>query len=80
MTAASIFAWLLTTTQAAQMLAEWILSITRNKWAFLCLANLLIHGHTAMADPLDDGFACDYLHPCHHAVVATADGHVEVSP
>jgi len=41
-TAASIFAWLLTTTQAAQALADWILSITSNKWAFLLLANLLI--------------------------------------
>ena len=41
-TAASIFAWLLTTTQAAQALADWILSVTHNKWAFLLLANLLI--------------------------------------
>jgi len=41
-TAASIFAWLLTTTQAAQMLADWILSVTSNKWVFLLLANLLI--------------------------------------
>ncbi|AOW12488.1 ABC transporter permease [Hydrogenophaga crassostreae] len=41
-TAASIFAWLLTTTQAAQMLADWILSITSNKWTFLLMANLLI--------------------------------------
>ncbi len=41
-TAASIFAWLLTTTQAAQVLADWILSITSNKWVFLMLANLLI--------------------------------------
>jgi TRAP-type C4-dicarboxylate transport system permease large subunit len=41
-TAASIFAWLLTTTQAAQMLADWILSVTQNKWVFLLLANLLI--------------------------------------
>jgi len=41
-TAASIFAWLLTTTQAAQMLADWILSVTQNKWAFLLLANVLI--------------------------------------
>jgi len=41
-TAASIFAWLLTTTQAAQALADWILSITHNKWLFLLLANLLI--------------------------------------
>ncbi|MDB5840837.1 MAG: C4-dicarboxylate transport system, large permease component [Herminiimonas sp.] len=41
-TAASIFAWLLTTSQAAQMLADWILSFTQNKWVFLLLANLLI--------------------------------------
>jgi TRAP-type C4-dicarboxylate transport system permease large subunit len=41
-TAASIFAWLLTTTQAAQMLADWILSVTTNKWVFLLLANVLI--------------------------------------
>ncbi len=41
-TAASIFAWLLTTTQAAQALADGILSITSNKWVFLLLANLLI--------------------------------------
>jgi len=41
-TAASIFAWLLTTTQAAQMLADWILSVTSNKWVFLLLANILI--------------------------------------
>jgi TRAP-type C4-dicarboxylate transport system permease large subunit len=41
-TAASIFAWLLTTTQAAQALADWILSMTQNKWVFLLLANLLI--------------------------------------
>ena len=41
-TAASIFAWLLTTTQAAQMLADWILSVTQNKWVFLLLANVLI--------------------------------------
>ena len=41
-TAASIFAWLLTTTQAAQMLADWIFSVTSNKWVFLLLANILI--------------------------------------
>jgi tripartite ATP-independent transporter DctM subunit len=41
-TAASIFAWLLTTTQAAQMLADWIFSITSNKLGFLLLANILI--------------------------------------
>ncbi|MEC4720084.1 TRAP transporter large permease [Noviherbaspirillum sp. CPCC 100848] len=41
-TAASIFAWLLTTSQAAQMLADWILGVTQNKWMFLLLANVLI--------------------------------------
>lgn len=41
-TAASIFAWLLTTTQAAQQLTDWILAVTSNKWVFLALANLLI--------------------------------------
>jgi TRAP-type C4-dicarboxylate transport system permease large subunit len=41
-TAASIFAWLLTTTQAAQALADAILGLTTNKWVFLLLANLLI--------------------------------------
>ena len=41
-TAASIFAWLLTTTQAAQLLADWILSITSNPLVFLLLVNILI--------------------------------------
>jgi TRAP-type C4-dicarboxylate transport system permease large subunit len=41
-TAASIFAWLLTTSQAAQMLSDAILGFTQNKWVFLLLANLLI--------------------------------------
>ncbi|WP_119157356.1 TRAP transporter large permease [Caldimonas tepidiphila] len=41
-TAAAVFAWLLTTTQAAQMLADWILSVTQNKWLFLLFANLMI--------------------------------------
>ena len=41
-TAASIFAWLLTTTQAAQALTAWIMSITQEKWVFLLLANLMI--------------------------------------
>ncbi|WP_046113344.1 TRAP transporter large permease [Aquincola tertiaricarbonis] len=41
-TAASIFAWLLTTTQAAQMLTDWIFSVTQSPWVFLLLANLLI--------------------------------------
>src|SRR5215207_4413295 len=41
-TAASIFAWLLTVSQAAQILSDAILSITQNKWVFLLLANILI--------------------------------------
>lgn len=41
-TAASIFAWLLTVSQAAQLLSDAILSITNNKWVFLILANLLM--------------------------------------
>jgi tripartite ATP-independent transporter DctM subunit len=41
-TAASIFAWLLTVSQAAQLLSDAILSLTQNKWVFLLLANLLI--------------------------------------
>jgi TRAP-type C4-dicarboxylate transport system permease large subunit len=41
-TAASIFAWLLTVSQAAQVLSDAIFSITQNKWVFLLLANLLM--------------------------------------
>src|SRR6478609_1346141 len=41
-TAASVFAWLLTVSQAAQLLSDWMLSITHNKWVFLALANVLI--------------------------------------
>jgi TRAP-type C4-dicarboxylate transport system permease large subunit len=41
-TAASVFAWLLTTTQAAQALSDGFLSVTQNKWVFLMLANVLI--------------------------------------
>ncbi len=41
-TAASIFAWLLTVSQAAQMLSDLILGITQNKWVFLILVNLLM--------------------------------------
>ena len=41
-TAASIFAWLLTVSQAAQLLSHFILGLTDNKWVFLLLANLLI--------------------------------------
>jgi TRAP-type C4-dicarboxylate transport system permease large subunit len=41
-TAASIFAWLLTVSQAAQILSDTILGLTQNKWVFLALANLLM--------------------------------------
>src|SRR5918994_1215479 len=41
-TAASIFAWLLTISQAAQLLSDAILGLTQNKWVFLLLTNLLI--------------------------------------
>ncbi|MDE3832615.1 TRAP transporter large permease [Sinorhizobium meliloti] len=41
-TAASIFAWLLTVSQAAQILSGAILTITDNKWVFLILVNLLM--------------------------------------
>ncbi|WP_020186467.1 TRAP transporter large permease [Methylopila sp. 73B] len=41
-TAASVFAWLLTVSQAAALLSEAFLSITENKWVFLILVNLLV--------------------------------------
>ncbi|MGO8077431.1 TRAP transporter large permease subunit, partial [Rhizobium leguminosarum] len=41
-TAASVFAWLLTVSQAAQRLSDAILSITDKKWVFLILGNLLM--------------------------------------
>ncbi len=41
-TAASIFAWLLTVSQAAQLMSDTFLSITNNKWVFLFLVNLLM--------------------------------------
>ena len=41
-TAASIFAWLLTVSQAAQLLSDAILGFTQNKWVFLLLANVLM--------------------------------------
>jgi TRAP-type C4-dicarboxylate transport system permease large subunit len=40
--AASIFAWLLTVSQAAQLLSAAILTITDSKWVFLVLVNLLM--------------------------------------
>lgn len=41
-TAASVFAWLLTVSQAAQLLSDAFLSLTQNKWVFLILVNLLV--------------------------------------
>ena len=41
-TAASIFAWLLTVSQTAQLLSDLILGFTQNKWVFLILVNLLL--------------------------------------
>jgi TRAP-type C4-dicarboxylate transport system permease large subunit len=41
-TAASIFAWLLTISQAAQILSDAILGLTQSKWVFLLLANLMM--------------------------------------
>jgi TRAP-type C4-dicarboxylate transport system permease large subunit len=41
-TAASIFAWLLTVSQAAAVISDAIFSITDNKWVFLILVNLLL--------------------------------------
>ncbi len=41
-TAASVFAWLLTVSQAAQLASDAILSVTDNKWVFLLLVNLML--------------------------------------
>jgi TRAP-type C4-dicarboxylate transport system permease large subunit len=41
-TAASIFAWLLTVSQAAQALSTFITSLTDSKWVFLILVNILM--------------------------------------
>ncbi|WP_061934390.1 TRAP transporter large permease [Aureimonas sp. AU22] len=41
-TAASVFAWLLTVSQAAQAMSDLILSITDNPWVFLILVNILL--------------------------------------
>ena len=40
--AASIFAWVLTTTQVTEAIAQWVLSITNDKWTFLILVNLFL--------------------------------------
>ncbi|MTH35791.1 TRAP transporter large permease subunit [Paracoccus limosus] len=41
-TAASIFAWLLTVSQAAQMFADLMFSITDNWWTFLIIVNIIL--------------------------------------
>ncbi|MDN3712742.1 TRAP transporter large permease [Paracoccus cavernae] len=41
-TAASIFAWLLTVSQAAQLFADLMFSITNNWWTFLIIVNILL--------------------------------------
>ncbi|AZO68351.1 TRAP transporter large permease [Mesorhizobium sp. M6A.T.Cr.TU.016.01.1.1] len=41
-TAASIFAWLLTVSQAAQLFSTFIFALTDNKWVFLILVNILM--------------------------------------
>jgi TRAP-type C4-dicarboxylate transport system permease large subunit len=41
-TAASIFAWLLTVSQAAPLFSIFITSLTENKWVFLILVNILM--------------------------------------
>jgi len=40
--AASIFAWVLTTTQVTEAIAQWVLSITDNKWTFLIMVNVFL--------------------------------------
>jgi tripartite ATP-independent transporter DctM subunit len=41
-TAASIFAWLLTVSQFAQVFSDFMTSLTDNKWVFLILVNILM--------------------------------------
>ncbi len=41
-TAASIFAWLLTVSQAAQLFSDFMFSLTNNWWTFLILVNVLL--------------------------------------
>jgi len=40
--AASIFAWVLTTTQVTEAIGNWVLSISGEPWVFLLLANLFL--------------------------------------
>jgi TRAP-type C4-dicarboxylate transport system permease large subunit len=39
---ASIFAWVLTTTQVTDEIARWVLTITDSKWTFLLLVNIFL--------------------------------------
>jgi tripartite ATP-independent transporter DctM subunit len=39
---ASIFAWVLTTTQVTEAIAQWVLSISSSPWVFLLLANIFL--------------------------------------
>lgn len=41
-TAASIFAWLLTVSQAAQLFSDFMFSMTSNWWTFLIIVNILL--------------------------------------
>ena len=41
-TAASIFAWLLTVSQAAQLFSDFMFSLTNNWWTFLIIVNILL--------------------------------------
>lgn len=40
--AASIFAWVLTTTNVAQAIGDWVLSVSSSPWMFLLLANAFL--------------------------------------
>jgi len=40
--AASIFAWVLTTTQVTEAVAQWVLSLSSSPWVFLLLANVFL--------------------------------------
>jgi len=40
--AASIFAWVLTTTNVSQLIGEWVLAVSASPWVFLLLANAVM--------------------------------------
>jgi tripartite ATP-independent transporter DctM subunit len=40
--AASIFCWMLTVTRTTELIADWVLSFTHERWVFLLLANGLM--------------------------------------